>query len=127
MLFKNHFSWKQLVIFLLIWGGHTAFILADYHRPSFNSTHHENVIKIAKTAILGPLCGAACRDWHPSFMGPPLILLYIFGTLFLLSALAQVIPWPSGESHLRVRLLIWTLGVAGWFIGGMLSVLCVFS
>ena len=121
-LVASHFSRLHLYVFLAIWCGFTiwTFLIVNSGLDS-GSGKSATVFRTTVATILGPMTGAISRDLQGCCLRFSLSLLPYCAASAGIGVLAQVLPLPFERFARAVRILLWTVGWIGWFMGGIVS------
>jgi hypothetical protein len=119
-LFRN-FSRKHLYIFLGFYFGFAAFTLFILSRQSASDWRENWNLAAAVGSFSGPFTGAIARGFQSCCWRFSVGVFPYCGALLLAGFVFQFvpIPWVSGERWLR--LMAWSIGLLGWFAGGLVS------
>ncbi|HYG34348.1 MAG TPA: hypothetical protein VEC99_06165 [Clostridia bacterium] len=125
--FYRHFNRMHLYVFLgfyLLFAGLTLFALARQSKSDWRSNWNT-----AATigAITGPFTGAIARQFQGCCLGFSL-KLFPYCAAFLVGGITlQLVPLPFRSLERPTRMLLWCVGLFGWFAGGPLSFIHAFS
>jgi hypothetical protein len=117
----QHFNRKHVFVFLgfyLAFASLTLFVLS---RQSASDWRDNWNVAATVGSLSGPFTGAIARHlqsccWQFS------VRLFPYSAAFLLGGFAfqfVPLPWPSGQRSLR--LVVWSVGLLGWFGGAVVS------
>ena len=117
----QHFSRKHGYVFLafyLAFAGWTFFVLS---RQSASDWRDNWNVAATVGSLSGPLTGAIARHFQ-SCCWQCSVTLFPYCAAFLLGGFTfqfVPIPWEAGQRTLR--LVVWSIGLLGWFGGGVVS------
>ncbi|QDU35895.1 hypothetical protein Mal4_01770 [Maioricimonas rarisocia] len=121
-MLKNQFGWAHLGTFLLIWLGFTIWtyliVSAEFDGSPWTD---RRVVLTTVATLLGPMTGAVSRDGQSCCLEFSLRLLPWAGAFLLAGILPQLVRWPFQRGAATLRILVWCLGLTGWFAGGIVS------
>jgi hypothetical protein len=103
--------------FLLVFSGFTLFLVCQ---PK-NNEGLANIILTTLATVTGPMVGAVARGCQSCCLKFSLSLLPWSGAFLAVGILSQIVPLPFQRLANAVRLVVWCLGLLGWFGGGVIS------
>lgn len=117
----RHFTRKHLYAFLgfyLVFAGFTFLILTRQSESDW-----QNSWNLAATAgaISGPFTGAIARQFQSCCLEFSVRLLPYCVLSLLGGILFQFVPLKPKRYERGIRLMVWCLGLFGWFFGGIIS------
>lgn len=126
-IIENNCTRNHLFAFLGIWLCFTGWTYWIAEHGIEHDNHNRLVFLTTCGTLLGPTTGAISRDCQSCCLKFSLSLLpycaafLIFGTIPLFLKL----PFQCGASALRM--IMWIVGLLGWFLGGIVSFFHAFS
>jgi hypothetical protein len=120
-VFENNFSRSHLVVFLVTWVGFTGWTywIAEHGIDQYD--HSRLVVLTTAGTVLGPMTGAISRNCQSCFLEFSLSLLPYCGAFLILGTLPSLVRLPFVTGASALRLTAWSVGLLGWFLGGIIS------
>lgn len=120
-LIENNFHRSHLFVFLGIWLAFTALTFSIVERGIEQYDHNRLVALTTLGTILGPMTGVISRNCQSCCLKFSLGLLPYCGAILIAGAasLFARLPFKRGASILRM--VLWIVGLLGWFLGGIVS------
>ena len=120
-IFENNFARKHLYIFLTIWIFFTIANFAILCAGLDGQNKYIYVFLTTAATITGPMTGAISRQLQSCCTEFSLKIMTFCAPVLLLGILFQLVKLPFKKSASAIRLIIWTLCLLIWFLGGILS------
>lgn len=117
----RHFSRKHLYIFLAFYAIFAAFTLFALSQQSPADWRDNWNLAATIGSLSGPFTGAIARHFQTCCWQFSLMLSPYCGAVLLAGLVFQFVPIPWQSFERRVRLVIWSVGLLGWFGGGVIS------
>lgn len=126
-IFQSNFTRTHAFIAAGFLGAFTALTMyaCSQGTPSDLSDRHS--LTAALGTASGPFVGALARPHEPSCLKFGWTLLPYCGGILLASALFQFFKLPFRWGAKALRIVVWVLGLLGWFFGGTLSLTYAFN
>jgi hypothetical protein len=118
---QNNFAKAHLFVFLGIWLGFTALTYWIAEHGIDQDNHRKLVVLTTLGTILGLMTGAISRDFQSCCLAFSLSLLPYCGAFLVGGTLPLVIKLPFSQGASMVRMMMWIIGLLGWFLGGIVS------
>jgi len=120
-LIENHFTKDHLFVFLFIWLGFTALNcwIAEHGIEQYD--HRRLVVLTTLGTILGPMTGAISRDCQSCCLNFSLSLLPYCAAFLIVGAIPLFLKLPFRRAASTLRMMLWIVGLLGWFLGGIFS------
>jgi hypothetical protein len=93
--------------------------IAEHGIAQYN--HQRLVVLTTLGTILGPMTGAISRDCQSCCLNFSLSLLPYCAAFLIVGTIPLLIKFPFRLGAAALRMILWTVGVLGWFLGGILS------
>ena len=125
-LLANHFTRTHVYIaggFLLVFSSFTLFLVCH---PK-NNEGLLNIVVTTLATVTGPMVGAVARGCQSCCLKFSLSLLPWSGAVLAAGILFQIVPLPFQRLAKTLRLMVWCVGLLGWFGGGVISFAHAFS
>ncbi|MCY2992375.1 MAG: hypothetical protein NTY19_31495 [Planctomycetota bacterium] len=119
--FQNHFTKAHLFVFLGIWLGFTALTYWIAEHGIEQDSHRRLVILTTLGTILGPMTGAISRNCQSCCLAFSLSLLPYCGAFMVGGTLPLFIKLPFSRGASALRMVLWVMGLLGWFLSGIVS------
>lgn len=124
----NHLIRAHGVIFSGLFGIFTVWtFLITNSGLSEGAGHARYVLQTTLGTISGPMTGAIARNFQSCCLHASLQLAGYCAPVLAIGAVAQFVGTPGGKRLRALRLVLWTLGWATWFAGGIVSFLHALS
>ena len=120
-LIENHFTTAHLRVFLGIWLFLTALTYWTMERGIEQYEHRRLVFLTTCGTILGPMTGAISRNCQSCCWDFSLSLLPYCGTFLVMGTVPLFIKFPFERGASFIRMVLWIVGLLGWFLGGIVS------
>lgn len=117
----RHFSRKHLYIFLIVYALFAALTLFALSRQSSSDWRENWNVAATVGSFLGPFTGAIARHFQGCCWEFSLTLLPYCGGFLLIGMVFQMVPIPWRSVERPMRLVMWSVGMLGWFGGGVIS------
>jgi len=120
-IFENNFSKRHLYMFLaiLILFSIANFVILCAGLDGQNKYFY-TLLTTAAT-FTGPMTGAIARQWQSCCAEFSLKIMKFCAPVLLFGTIFQLIKLPPKKFASAIRLIIWTLCLLIWFLGGILS------
>jgi hypothetical protein len=118
---ENHFAKSHLFVFLGIWLGFTALTYWITQRGIEQYDHNRLVFLTTLGTILGPMTGAISRNCQSCCLAFSVSLLPYCGAFLILGTVPLFVRLPFQRGALVLRMMLWIVGLLGWFLGGIVS------
>ena len=126
-LFANQFRRVHVYIFLAFAGAFSALTLWVLTRQSPSDWRHNQNFAATALTILGPFTGAIARPSEPSCLKFAWRLFPYCAGILSLAAAFQFIRLPGTRVAQALQVVLWGIGLLGWFGGGVLSLMYALS
>jgi hypothetical protein len=122
MAIQNHFTRTHRTIFLVLWSivATLTFLVPAMNVPRGPDGYGQVLLATLGT-LAGPMPGALSRGCQSCCLRFSLSLFPYAGTALLVVVVPQFMPWAPGRVGHAARLVLWTLGLLGWFGSGIVS------
>lgn len=123
----QHFRRAHLHVFQ---GFYVAFAVMTFFVLNAGSVsdRRENAIAAATTGVVsGPFTGAIARHFQSCCLEFSLSILPWCALVLGVGVLFQIVPLPFHRCARSTRLILWCLGLLGWFGGALVSFLHALS
>jgi hypothetical protein len=120
-IIENNFTRYHFIVFLGIWLCFTCstYWIADNGIEQDN--HNRLVFLTTCGTILGPMTGAISRNCQSCCLKFSLGLLPYCASFLAIGAIPLFLRLPFQCGASAVRMMMWIVGLLGWFLGGILS------
>ncbi len=115
---QNNFSRKHLAILAAVW---LLFAVGTFGITHSDLDDKGRVLLTSVGTISGPMTGAIARGGQSCCLEFSLVLLPYCGFALVAAAAFQFVRLPMECGATAVRLIVWTLGLLVWFMGGIVS------
>lgn len=120
-LLENYFTRVHLFVFLGIWLCFTALTYWIAEHGIEQDSHGRLVLLTTLGTILGPMTGAISRDCQSCCLAFSLSLLPYCAAILILGAVPLFVKLPFRRGAFALRMVLWIVGLLGWFLGGIVS------
>jgi hypothetical protein len=120
-MFQNNFTKAHLFVFVGIWLGFTALTYWIAECGIEQDSHRRLVFLTTLGTILGPMTGAISRNCQSCCLAFSLSLLPYCGVSLAVGTLPLFIKLPFQWAASAVKMVMWIVGLLGWFLGGIMS------
>jgi hypothetical protein len=120
-IMENNFTRYHFFVFLGIWLCFTGltYWIAENGIEQYN--HNHLVFLTTCGTVLGPMTGAISRNCQSCCWDFSLGLLPNCATFLILGTIPLFLRLPFRSGASALRMVMWIIGLLGWFLGGILS------
>jgi len=118
---ENHCTRAHVFVFLGIWLCFTGLTFWTADHGIGQDDHGKLVCLTTCGTILGPMTGAISRNCQSCCLRFSLSLLPYCGTLLAAGTVPLCVRLPFRRGASVLRMVMWIVGLLGWFLGGIVS------